>query len=175
MICLNSLCRTSSLSWGTKLSFQHFPDDELCAWNNNLNPPQHSLFPSSSALIRSNETSSQAPSYACPKLCPATDWLTRSRGWSVELLAWLKNILPRCWSNLYSNLGNGMRLDYLGLRTKRESCSSPSKASNGNPRSSFVVKEDNEIIRQRLQKQKKRPKLANVSFAFSPTNLLVKI
>ena len=76
---------------------------------------------------------------------------------------------------MYSNLANGRRLDYLGLRTKRESCSSPSKASNGNPRSSFVVKEDNEIIRQRLQKQKKKKKkLANVSFAFSPTYLLVK-
>ena len=33
------------------------------------------------------ETSSQAPSYASPKLCPLTHWLTHWRGWSVEILA----------------------------------------------------------------------------------------
>ena len=46
--------------------------------------------------------------------------------------------LPCCWSNLYSNLANGRRLDYLCR--KRESLS---KAGNGNRRTSVKGKEDN--------------------------------
>ena len=42
------------------------------------------------------KTSSQAPSYASPKLCPLTHWLTDWQEWNVEQLAYLNKLLAHC-------------------------------------------------------------------------------